>query len=282
MKKVLLFVFAVLVTTSCRENQPLNNRVVVAKVGEKYLYHDEIPALFNNSLSREDSISIVRNYIDRWIKKELVLGRAGENLSVEYISEIDQKLDETRANLMIYQYEQQMMLQRMDTIVGNSQIESYYNDNIARFNLSSSLVKAQFIKIPVEAPNIDRVQRWYRSDSQEDLQSLESYCYQFAEKYDDFGEEWIRVIYLLRELPEDIGDAERFIRNNRFYQTSDSSFHYFVNIRDYRLKGSVSPIEFVEDDIRNVILNNRKLEFLKDLENGIYNEALKLNAFKIY
>ena len=99
MNKTLFFVFALLALISCRENKPLNNRIAVAKVGEKYLYKDQIPPLFNNIQSHEDSISIVRNYIDRWIKRELVLEKAVVNLSPEYISEIDIKLEETRSSI---------------------------------------------------------------------------------------------------------------------------------------------------------------------------------------
>ena len=282
MKDILLVVTTFLLITSCSDLNQTNNRLVIARVDDKYLYSDELPLMASNGYSKEDSISIVRNYIDRWIKKELMVSRAEINLTDEYKSEIDQKLEETRTNLIIYQYEQQMMLQRMDTTVSLQQVENYYEENLQTFNLSDAIVKALFIKIPVEAPNIDRVRNWYRSDNQEDLQSLESYCYQFADKFDDFGEKWINLNFLLREIPSEIGDHSRFLRNNEYYETSDSLYHYFLRIHDFRLRGSLSPVEYVFEDINNIILNNRKIYFLQELEKGIYNEALKENAFRIY
>lgn len=282
MSRLLILVLVLSILSACTDIKNGANRTIVAKAGDKYLYEDELPRMPNSGYSEADSISITRNFIDRWIKKELMLSRSELNLTDEYISEIDQKLEETRSSLMIYQYQQQMMVQRMDTTVDYTEIDAYYNDNIPSFNLTHPLVKVVFIKIPVEAPNIDRARRWYKSNAQEDLQSLESYCYQFADKYDDFGEKWIDVSYLLRVLPEDIGNIDRFLRNNNYYEASDSLYHYFVNIRDFRLTGAVAPIEYVSDDIRNLILNNRKIEFLQTLENGIYNEALKENLFKIY
>ena len=282
MKEFLLLFLAVIFVTSCSDlNQP-NNRVVVARAGDKYLYSDELPAMAGNGFSKEDSISIVRNYIDRWIKRELMVGRAEINLTEEYKSEIDQKLEETRANLMIYQYEQQMMLQRMDTTVSQLQIQNYYEESLQTFNLNTAIIKALFMKIPVEAPNIGRVREWYKTDSQENLQNLESYCYQFADKFDDFQEKWINLNFLLREIPSDIGDHSRFLRNNEYFETSDSSFFYFIRLRDFRLRGSLAPVEFVSEDIKNIILNNRKIDFLQELENGIYNDALKENTFRIY
>lgn len=272
----------VLFISACTKYNSDSNRVVVAQVGDKYLYADQIPVKINNGLNREDSISISRNYIDRWIRDKLILRKAEENLSEEYQTEINIKLEETRTNLMIYQYEQQMMVQKMDTMVLEEQITDYYDNHLQNFNLQSSIVKVLFLKLPVEAPNIDRARSWYRSDEQNDIQSLESYAYQFAEKFDDFGENWISMNFLLRELPSNIENESYFLRNNRYYETNDSEFYYFVNIRDFRLKGSIAPIEYVRDDIKTIILNNRKIDFLQELENGIYNEGIKDNSFRVF
>jgi len=268
--------------SACNNYNNNGNRNIVAQVGDKYLFADQIPVNKNNGFSREDSISIARNYIDRWIRNELILEKAEENLSEQYQAEINKKLEETRANLMIYQYEQQMMLQKMDTIVSEQEIMDYYDNHLQNFTLQDNILKVLFLKLPLEAPNYDRVRSWYRSDNQGDIQNLESYAYQFAEKYDDFGENWVNMKFLLRELPVDIVNESYFLRNNRFYETSDSSFHYLVNIRDFRLKGSVAPIEYVKNDIRTIILNNRKIDFLQEIETGIYNEGIKNNSFKVF
>lgn len=282
MKGPVTLILLLIFLQGCSDYSNSNNRTIVARAGDKYLYRDQLPPVPASTLSPEDSISIIRNYIDRWIKKELMLSKAESNVSEEYQAEIDLKLEETRANLMVYQYEQQMMLQKMDTIVSQSEINRYYEENTSTFYLSSPIVKAIFIKVPEEAPNIDRVRQWYRSGSQTDLQNLESYCYQFAEKFDDFGEEWLNFNYLLREFPTDPGEPDRFLRNNSYYEARDSSYFYFVNFRDYRLTGTEAPVEYVWNDIKNIILNNRKIDFLKELENGIYNEALRENAFRIF
>lgn len=281
MKVLITLIFGFLILAGCSKYKDSNGRVVVARAGESFLYLDELPVMSGVSNSAEDSISIVRNYIDRWIKKELLFMKAEVNLSAEYQAEINQKLEDTRENLMIYQYQQQMIYQRMDTTVSETEIEKYYNDNIETMKLSAAIVKALFIKIPVEAPNIDRVRQWYRSNSQQDLQNLESYCYQFAEKFDDFGEDWLNLNFLLRELPVEVTDPARFLANNSYFEAQDESFYYFVSFRDSKKKGEEAPLEFLSGNIKNIILNNRKIEFLQELENGIYNEALRENSFRI-
>ncbi|MFO7756707.1 MAG: hypothetical protein R6V34_12080 [Bacteroidales bacterium] len=281
MIKYITAISLILIIFSCTRYESGGNRTAVAYVGDSYLYADQIPVRTGNGITEEDSISIARNYIERWVRNQLILDKAEVNLSEEYQQEIDNKLEETRANLMIYQYEQQMMLQKMDTAVSEQEIVDYYDNHTQNFNLQNSIVKILFLKLPGEAPNIERAKAWFRSDKQGDLQNLESYAYQFADKFDDFGERWVSINIMLRELPEEIDDITQFLRNNQYYESSDSSYYYFVNIRDFRLSGAVAPIEYVREDIKTIIINNRKIGFLQELENGIYNEGIKENSFRI-
>jgi hypothetical protein len=175
-----------------------------------------------------------------------------------------------------------MMLQKMDTTITSGELENYYAKNENSFILTSNIAKALFIKLPVETPGLNKIRTLVRSDNQRDLQELESLCFQFAEKFDDFNDEWITMDRLSIELNEEITNQENFLKRTSFYETSDSSSVYLVKINDYRLRGSLSPFEYVRDDIKRMIWNNRRIEFIQALENGIYNEALKENGFKIY
>jgi len=121
-----------------------------------------------------------------------------------------------------------------------------------------------------------------RSSQQKDLQQLETLCYQFAEKFDDFSEGWISMDRLSVELPLDIMNQDEFLRYNTYYETKDSSSIYLITFRDYRLRYTLAPYEYVKNDIKSIILNNRRFEFLQNLENGIYNDGLKANLFKTY
>jgi hypothetical protein len=281
MRNIPVLVIIFLIIAACADMKSSNNRTVVATAGEKTLYLDQLPDLPGNALPEEDSISIVKNYIDRWIKRELLLKKAEANLSPEYQAEIDLKLEETRANLMIYQYEQQMMLQKMDTTVSMDEITAYYDEHNETLNLGSDIVKALFIKVPAEAPNSSKLIQWLRNGSQSDMQEMEAYCYQFAVKYDDFGEEWVDLNFLIRELPENISRIS-LLRNNSLVEASDDHFRYIIQVREHRLRGTMAPLEYSREDIRNIIINNRKIGFLQELEKGVYNEALRENRFKIY
>ena len=282
MNKIIFFILLILTVPGCIQFKKNEKRIPVAKVSDVILYYDQIPDLVRQGALESDSISVIQNYINKWAKKELVYQRAKDNLSADLKTSIERQLDETRANLVIYQYQGQMMLEKMDTVIAEEEIESYYNANSNSFILSSNIVKALFIKIPVEAPNIYRIKLVTRSNHQTNLQELESYCFQFAEKFDDFGENWITMDRLSVELQDEIENQESFLKRNTYFETTDSNSVYLLSIRDYRLRSSIAPYEYVKEDIKRIILNNRRFDFIQALENGIYNEALKENSFKIF
>jgi hypothetical protein len=282
MNRILTIVIILIITAGCGNSRRDPKRVAVARAGDIFLYLDQIPRLITEETSAMDSAGIIHDYINKWARKEFLYQKAVENLSPELKDEIDKQLEETRADLVIYQYQRQMMLEKMDTTVTEAEMENYYSTNQESFFLGSNIIKALFIKLPVETPDIYRIRLLARSNEQNDLQQLESVCYQFADKFDDFNEKWIPFDRLSVELPEDISNEEYFLRRTSFYESNDSTYIYFITIRDYRLRSTLAPFEYVRDDIKRIIWNNRRLEFIQTLENGIYNDALKENDFTIF
>jgi len=282
MNKAFYILIPIILLSACHNKSDQIKRVAIARVGDVILYYDEIPKLLQPGISPEDSAAIFQNYINKWAKKELLFMKAEQNLTPEFKNDIEKQLEETRSNLVIYQYQRQMMLEKMDTTITGEEMESYYATNGKNFLLNSNIVKALFIKVPSETPGIDKIRLWARSNEQKDLQQLESYCYQFAEKFDDFNEQWVTMDRLSVELPQDIVNQDDFLRRNTWFETSDSSSVYMITVRDYRQRYSLAPFDYVKDDIKSIILNSRRFEFLQTLENGIYNEAIKENTFKIF
>jgi hypothetical protein len=282
MNKAVIILFTILLFAGCNNSKNTVKRIPVAEVGKVILYYDEIPNLIQDGANKTDSSAIIKNFINKWAKRELLLQKAEENLTAELKTEIAKQIDETRANLVIYQYQRQMILEKMDTVLTETELENYYSNNEKSFMLGSNIVKALFIKLPVETPDLEKIKVLARSNDQNDLQQLESLCYQFAEKFDDFNEEWVPMDRLTVELQQDIENQDNFLKRNTFFETSDSSSVYLVSIRDYRLRSSLAPFEYVKNDIKRIIWNTRRFEFIQSLENGIYNEALKENSFKIY
>lgn len=282
MNKTIVLIMTFLLLAGCKNKNTQAKRIPLAEVGKTVLYYDEMPKLIQKGVNDSDSAALFQNYINKWAKRQLLLQKAEDNLSPALKNDIDQQLEETKANLVIYQYQRQMIQEKLDTILTETELENYYAANEKSFILSSNIVKALFIKLPLETPDINKIRTLARSNSHSDLQQLETLCYQFAEKFDDFNEEWVTMDRLSVEFQQNIENEENFLKRNTFYETTDSTSCYLVSIRDYRLRYSLAPYEYVKDDIKRIIWNTRRFEFIQNLENGIYNEALKKNSFKIY
>lgn len=282
MIKFIPIILILLVFYGCSNSSRQVKRIPVAKAGLKVLYYEDIPEQTRETITPADSAATIQKYVNKWARRELMFQKAKENLSPDLLNEIEEQIQETRQDLVVYEYQRMMILQKMDTVITSSELEKYYEDNGNSFNLTSNIVKALFIKLPVETPNIWKYKSLARSNKQKDFQELESLCYQFAEKFDDFNEKWITMDRLSFELKQDITNQENFLKRTTFYETRDSSSYYLIVINDYRLRGTLAPFEYVREDIKRIIWNNRRIDFIRELENGIYDESIKENSFKIY
>ncbi len=282
MNKLFPIIFILFVFYGCNNSSMQVKRIAVAKAGIRVLYYEDIPEQTRMAVTPADSAAVIQKYINKWARRELMFQKAEENLSPDLLNDIEEQIRETRQDLVVYEYQRMMILQKMDTVISSGELEKYYTDNGNSFNLASNIVKALFIKLPVETPNIWKLKSLARSNKQKDFQELESLCYQFAEKFDDFNEKWITMDRLSLELKQDITNQENFLKRTTYYETSDSVSVYLIVINDYRLRGTIAPFENVREDIKRIIWNNRRIDFIKELENGIYNEYIKENSFKIY
>jgi len=83
-------------------------------------------------------------------------------------------------------------------------------------------------------------------------------------------------------MPKHIDDQEGFLKYSRYIETTDSLYRYFLYVSDYKLINDTTPIELVVPQIKDIILNRRKMKFINDLENNVYNDAVDLKKFTIY
>ncbi len=269
--------------TGCRHPGVVQEqKTPVARVGETYLYREDIPSNFVSGVSQEDSVKYMENYIRQWVSEQLIVGKAKMYLPPAAMADIEKQVQKTRDDLMIYRYEQELILQKLDTIVQDTLVERFYNEHTELFALQDNIVKVIFIKIPLSAPNIAQVRQWYRSNRERDLKKLENYCYQYAMKFDDFEDHWISFDFILEQMPLKVSNQERYLRYNSFIEAKDSVAQYFVRVNEYRLRGTTAPLEYVSEEIVRTLLNERKMKFLRELENNIYFEALNGKKFEIY
>ena len=278
-----LFVVALLMilASACKTSGDGVNEEPLVRINETVLSRGMVYQAIPNSLTPEDSAVFAQDYINRWIRSELLLSKAELNLTPEE-KDVDQLLEEYRRSLLIHLYQQKLLEQKYSPLITGSEIKRYYTEMEDNFKLSEPILKGVFVIVPQSAPNIDDLEKLYRSDDSEDLVKLEAYCFQNAKKYEVFLDHWLTMDEINKRLPEPINRTERFLKNNTYYHTSDSLNQYFLSIREYKLNTELAPIEFVEAKIKAILLNKKRLEFIKNLESDLYEEALKNKNIKFY
>ena len=279
--KYLLFVSLAFFSGWCSTFHETDKVKPLAKVGDQYLYSSEIRGLIKPGFSINDSLVMVASLTEKWIRKQLILQKAELNLTDEE-KDVKKELDEYRTSLIIFKYEQKLIKERLDTAVSQNEITEYFNENTSNFILNYDIVKAQYIKLSLRSTNIDKVKTWIHSGSEENTKLLEEYCLQHAIKYDYFKDDWVNFDNIKMLFPVEISNNELFIKSNKFFDMKDSAYLYLLYIRDYKLKGSITPLQFVERDVKSIILLKRKQKLINDFENKIYFDAIDRNNFTNY
>lgn len=258
-----------------------NNEDVLAKVHNKYLYASEIQGLINPGTPPQDSITLVTNYINKWVREQLLLNQAEKNLSQNQ-KDFGKQLEDYRNSLIIYEYESNIIRQKLDTIVSMVEIQEYYDQNRANFELKENIVKVNYVQLENDSKDLSDLRKLWQADDETSRLELERYCIQNGLNYSLFNNSWIYFNNLLKEIPIETYNQENFLQYNRNLEVRDSLYLYLVEFKDFKIKESVAPLSMLEDNIRKIIVNRRKLELLQNLQNEIYESAITNNHFEIY
>ena len=147
--------------------------VVIASVGDKVLLRKELTGVFQSEINKTDSLNQAKAYIQRWIKHQLILKTAEEHLSAEQ-KDVQQELDEYRSSLLIHRYEQELMLQQLDTTVTDADIKNYYEKNPGQFLLDQNIVKAYYLEMPKNQARPDFLKRLMFTEDDRSINMLQN------------------------------------------------------------------------------------------------------------
>jgi hypothetical protein len=253
--------------------------IPIAEVGNKKLYLSEIKDYFTN-LSPEDSLTILTDYVNRWAKNQAVLSHAEKNLS-DNEKDLTKEIDDYRTSLLIHKYEQAYIRQKMDTAVSQNEIELFYKNNPDNFQLPGVLVKVLFIKAANDFSSLDKIRMLYRSHKEKDIEELAKIAMHGAEAYSTFNNEWLDLNEITASFPGTADAYENRAIRMKYIEDSDDKYTYFLKINEVSMKGAIAPLEHVTSDIKNIILNRRKTNLIRYMENMVFNDAMNRNEIKL-
>jgi hypothetical protein len=281
LKNILSYSLILLLAACGSGTEKDKNRVAIAMANNEYLYEDEIKNLIPAGTPAKDSVDLLKKFIDNWVRESLVIQKAEVNLTDEQ-KNVEKQLEDYRNSLITYTYEKELVKQKLDTLISEEEIEQYYNNNQADFELKDNIIKVIYVKVNKKAPGIDKLKKWYQSDNLKDREQLAGYCHQFAENFYLDDDSWLLFDDLLKEIPIQTYNKELFLQNNRFVEVSDSLNSYFLNIKGFKIRNSISPLSFEKENIKNIILNKRKLELITKMKQDVYNDAANNKKIEIY
>ncbi len=257
-------------------------RKPLARVNQAYLYLDELKGIVPTDASKEDSAARISAYVNSWIRKQLLLNEAAKNIDINE-AEVERKVLDYRYSLIGYEFQNYYIQKNLKDSVSEKEIETYYKSHLDNFILKQNIVKGTYIQVPKTAPRIQRIKSLMFSTQKKDADELKSYCLSFSAAYQLPDSSWIEFDKLTAKSPlAEIPNKIQFLRTYNYYETNDPNFLYFLKLDAYKISDNVSPLEFVVDDIKNIILNKRKVELAKKLEDEVYENAAKRKDFEVF
>lgn len=273
-RKIWFLSIVLLTLIACKSDKADPSAEAIVTVGGETLTLGELMDAVPDNLADQDSIAIAEDYISRWVRTKLMLRQAEINLSEEE-KNVDKLLEEYRTSLLVHMYQQKILEQKHSPLVTSREIEDYYTQMKDNFNLQESIIRGVFIKIPVEAPNQELVKGWLKSNDDSNLVNIEAYAFQSARTYEQFVENWVPFSRINALLPEPMVNEDRFLRWTTFYETTDGNYNYYLVIREYMLPGTTAPLKYVEERIKAILLNKKRIEFIQQLAQDLYDEAIR-------
>ncbi len=286
-----LLVLLLLITFSaCEMIQVKNDNPIqqtnepLARVKDKYLYAADIQGIVPKDVNPMDSINTVKRYIQNWVRKQLMITEAESNIGYDQ-AEIQRKMLDYRYALLVYEYEKLYINKNLSTDVTAEEVKAYYDMNKDKFLLKQNILRGVFLQLPIDSNKKNDIKRLMNLKTTKAQSQLRALSLRYATKSHLEDTIWLKFDDVFQNTPvQGTPNRVQFLRSNqkRVNETSDDNFVYLYRIDEYKIQDEISPLDFVEDEIRTIILNKRKTELMEKLEQEIYDTAVKNRQFEIY
>ncbi|PIQ25022.1 MAG: hypothetical protein COW63_19355 [Bacteroidetes bacterium CG18_big_fil_WC_8_21_14_2_50_41_14] len=255
---------------------------VLAQVEGDYLFLNDLAGVVPQGISHSDSIDLAKNFINNWVKNRLMIAQAERNLTDEQL-DFSKQLEDYRNSLVIYRYETLLIDQELDTVVTDAQIMSFYQSHLGDFELKENILRAYYAIVNSETPLLDQVLEVFDLP---DALAVDSLLY--FEKNDDMlslsvdTSYWMSFFQFQQIIPIESYNQELFLKNKRLIRIEENGMVFLVKVVNFKIKDDISPLEVERQDIRHIIINQRKVRLIKKVRDDIYKKALYNNDFEIF
>ena len=280
-KKGILLLLA-LSAVSCSYFKGEEKPGAVARVNEEYLEADALNGIVPPGTPKEDSIAIVKAFIDRWATQKLLYDAAQVNLSSDKQAEFSRLVRQYEIDLYTGAYLEELVKRSVDTLITEEELDVYYNANKENFRTTGMLVRLKYIRLAKDHPKFDQVRSRFVGGGKKNMDVLDKMAIQFK-SYAFNDTTWVDMNQVYTKLPFITPDnRDKYIGPNMSYQYPDSTDVYLVKVSRVIDRNQVAPFEYIRPTIEQLIINNRKLELIKKFQKEITDDAIKNKKYEVY
>lgn len=281
MKRLSLLLVIVLFC-SCNYFKPEQKPESIARVGKSYLYKSDIAKLVPSGTSKEDSVLMVRDFINRWASQKLLIEAAERNLSDKKKGEYNALIKQYKIDLYTKAYIEEVVKNTVDTLVTQQELKKYYDENKENFKTNGTLVRLRFINLAKDNPRFATIRSKFFDYNKKDKKFWDTYALQFK-SFALNDSVWVDMSQVYAKLPVINPDnRDEFIRSGRKAEIQSNDDVYLIKITNVIDKNQTSPFDYIKPTLKEVILNKRKLELIKKFEKEITDDAIKNKDYEIY
>lgn len=270
----------ILIQVGCTESVNHKGKTPIVQVGNEYLYKEDLFLVMPLGIKGKDSVDFVNNYIRNWIYDALLYKQAEGNIPDN--DKIDDQVKSYRKALITHSYVEQLVNQELRGNISEEEIENYYALNSNAFQALESYIKGIYIKVPKNASGITNLKKWYKDNSESSIDKIEKFGIKNAVDYEYFYDTWRPFDDFIIKLPSKEKELPVNIHKNTNIEMNDSSYFYFMHIDDVINKGEVLPLEYARNDIKEILVNTKRIEYISQMKSDLYNEASANNEIKYF
>jgi len=277
--KSFYYIFIVIILSSCSFFERTDD-ILLARLGDSYLYESDVKSLHNSELTTSDSLAFRQQYINNWAQQELLLQKAVLNINQEEL-EIEERLEAYRRSLLIHAYEQKLIQQSVDTLVLLDHLQAYYEQHTDDYLLADKIIKVMFVKASVMAPKLDSLEIWLFDKDTLDIDRIEAYCHQYSKRFYNNPDEWLTWKDFEEVFPSEFDISLLSMKKNTML-LKDTLDVYLLRLMDVKEQAEIAPLEYVEEEIKSILLYQRKLKTVEVIQTKLLEDAKQAKQFEIY
>jgi len=276
------FFLLLLMICSCNYFKPEQKPESIARVGKNYLYKSDVATLVPAGTSKEDSLLIVRDFIDRWASQKLLIDAAERNLSENKKKEFNALIRQYKIDLYTKAYIDEVVKNTVDTLVSQEELKKYYNENKENFKTNSTLVRMRFVNLAKDNPKFATIRSKFFDYNKKDKKFWDTYALQFK-SFALNDSVWIDMSQVYVKLPViNPENRDEYMQSGKKVQIQDKEDVYLIKVANVIDKNQMAPFEYIKPTLKEVILNKRKLELIKKFEKEITDDAIKNKDYEVY